>query len=178
MKTKLIFSLLTGLAGTALAQAPTPDATTLMSMGRVNEAKYLLSQNAKQSPTVQSYFDAGYGYLRAGQPDSARIWFEKGVPLDGKREPLNETGIAISYLVANDVANAGPKLEEVLKKSKSKNADILFRIGEAYTGYLTPNDGSIKPTYPKAVDAAKATEYLNKAAERDKKKPGHSVGVG
>jgi tetratricopeptide (TPR) repeat protein len=178
MKTKLIFSLLTGLAGTALAQAPTPDATTLMSMGRVNEAKYLLSRNAQQSPTVQSYFDAGYGYLRAGQPDSARVWFEKGVPLDGKREPLNETGIAISYLVANDVANAGPKLEEVLKKSKSKNADILFRIGEAYTGYLTPGDGSIKPTYPKAVDATKAIEYLNKAAERDKKNPAIQLALG
>ena len=178
MKTKLIFSLLTGLAGTALAQAPTPDATTLMSMGRVNEAKYLLSRNAQQSPTVQSYFDAGYGYLRAGQPDSARVWFEKGVPLDGKREPINETGIAISYLVANDVANAGPKLEEVLKKSKSKNADILFRIGEAYTGYLTPGDGSIKPTYPKAVDAAKAIDYLNKAAERDKKNPAIQLALG
>ncbi len=178
MKTKLIFSLLTGLAGTALAQAPTPDATTLMSMGRVNEAKYLLSRSAQQSPTVQSYFDAGYGYLRAGQPDSARVWFEKGVPLDGKREPLNETGIAISYLVANDVANAGPKLEEVLKKSKSKNADILFRIGEAYTGYLTPGDGSIKPTYPKAVDATKAIEYLNKAAERDKKNPAIQLALG
>ena len=78
MKTKFTFLCLMGLAGSSLAQAPTPDPTTLMSMGRVNEAKYLLSRNAQQNPSIQSYFDAGYGYLRAGQPDSARIWFEKG----------------------------------------------------------------------------------------------------
>ena len=51
------------------------------------------------------------------------------------------------------MANADPKLAEVVKKSKGKNADILFRIGEAYTGYLTPGNGSIKPTYPKVVNA-------------------------
>lgn len=178
MKTKLALLLFTGLAGTALAQSPTPDATTLMSMGRMDEAKYLLSRNAQQNPTVQSYFDAGYGYLRAGQPDSARIWFEKGIPLDGKREPINETGVAISYLVANNTATADPKLEEVLKKSKGKNADILFRIGEAYTGYLTPGDGSIKPTYPKIVNATKAIDYLNRAVERDKKNPAIQLALG
>lgn len=179
MKAQLTFLLLTGLAGAALAQqTPTPDATTMMSMGRMDEAKYLLRQQAQQAPSVQSYFDAGYGYLRAGQPDSARIWFEKGLPMDGKREPINETGIALSYLVANDMATAGPKLEEVLKKSKRKNADILFRIGEAYTGYLTPGDGSIKPTYPKIVNAAQAIDYLNQAADRDKKNPAIQLALG
>ena len=38
---------------------------------------------------------------------------KKGCPLDGKREPINETGMAISYLVANDRAKAEPKLAEV-----------------------------------------------------------------
>ncbi|MBO0950719.1 tetratricopeptide repeat protein [Fibrella forsythiae] len=153
----------------ALAQTPAPDATTLLSMGRSSEARQLLIQNARQNPSAQTYFQAGYGYLRIGQPDSARSWFEKGVPMDEKREPLNETGIAISYLLQADAASADVKLAEVLKKSKNKSASILYRIGEAYTGYLTPANGSIKPVYEKVVDAAKAIEYLTKASERDKK---------
>jgi len=171
MKTQLILLAAIALTSTlpAAAQAPAPDATTLMSMGRLNEAKQLLTRNARQSPSAESNFQAGYGYLRAGQPDSARIWFEKGVSMDEKRVPLNETGVALSYLVQGDKANAEPKLAEVLKKSKSKNAAILYRIGEAYTGYLSPANGTIKPVYEKIVDAAKAIDYLNKAAERDKK---------
>ncbi|XWW44883.1 tetratricopeptide repeat protein [Fibrella sp. USSR17] len=171
MKTQLILLAAISLTSAlpAAAQTPAPDATTLMSMGRLNEAKQLLTRNAQQTPTAESNFLAGYGYLRAGQPDSARIWFEKGVAMDEKRAPLNETGVALSYLVQGDKANAEPKLAEVLKKSKSKNAAILYRIGEAYTGYLSPANGSVKPVYENIVDAAKAIDYLNKAAERDKK---------
>ena len=167
-----------GIATSALAQAPTPDAATLMSMGRYEEAKTMLSRQAQQSPSMQTNFDAGYGYLRMGQPDSARIWFEKGRPLDEKRVPLNETGIALTYLVQNNTANADPKIDEVIKKSKGKNADILYRIGEAYTGYLTPDSGSIKPRYPEIVNAAKAIDYLNRAADRDKKNAAVQLALG
>ncbi len=183
MKFPIAFITTIGLSGTLLsglvsAQTPTPDATTLMTLGRFNEAHQLLNKAATQSPSMQTYFDAGYGYLRSGQPDSARIWFEKGVATDEKRIPLNQTGIALAHLVGNGVATAGPILDEVVKKSKGKNADILYRIGEAYTGYLTPDSGSIKPRYPKIVDAAKAIDYLNRAADRDKKNPAIQLALG
>lgn len=178
MQTQLTLLLATALAIPALAQTPPPDATTLMNAGRFEEAKQLLRRNAGQNPSMQTYFDAGYGYLRAGQPDSARVWFETGVPTDEKRVPLNETGIALTYLAKNDAANADPKIEQVVKKSKGKNADILFRIGEAYTGYLTPDSGSIKPRYPRAVNAAKAIDYLNRAAERSKKNADIQLALG
>ncbi|MCX6214133.1 tetratricopeptide repeat protein [Spirosoma sp.] len=178
MRTYIKTLLLSGLSVGALAQAPTPDANTLMNLGQFTEAKQLLNRNAQQSPSMQSLFDAGYGYLRSGQPDSARIWFTKGLSMDEKRTPLNETGMAISYLVENNAASAEPKLAEVLKKSKSKNADILYRIGEAYTGYLTPGNGSIKPVYAKAVNAAKAIDYLNQATERDKKNAAIQLALG
>ncbi len=161
-----------------LAQTPAPDANTLMNMGRFDEAKSLLVRNARQNPSMQTNFDAGYGYLRAGQPDSARVWFEKGVSMDEKRVPLNETGVALTYLMQNNTANADSKLAEVVKKSKSKNADILYRIGEAYTGYLTPDSGSIQPRYPKVVNAAKALDFLNRAAERDKKNAAIQLALG
>lgn len=177
MKTYLTW-ILALLATTAWAQTPAPDAITLMSMGRFDEAKTLLTRNAQQNPSMQTNFEVGYGYLRAGQPDSARIWFEKGLPLDGKREPLNETGVALTYLVQKDAANTEPKLAEVIKKSKGKNAEILYRIGEAYTGYLTPDSGSIKPRYPQVVDAVKALDYLNQATERDKKNAAIQLALG
>ncbi|GAB4020726.1 hypothetical protein GCM10028808_63190 [Spirosoma migulaei] len=178
MKTHLSILLLSGLACSVTAQTPTPDANTLMSLGRFDEAAQVLSRTAQQSPSDQTIFDAGYGYLRAGKPDSARAWFYKGISMDEKRIPLNQTGSALTYLVQNDNANADPKLEEVISRSKGKNADILFRIGEAYTGYLTPGDGSIKPRYPKAVNAAKAIDYLNRAADRDKKNPAIQLALG
>ncbi|GAB2567414.1 tetratricopeptide repeat protein [Spirosoma areae] len=182
MKTYLITLLTTvataGVATTALAQTQAPDAATLMNMGRFGEVKAQLIRNAQQNPSMQTNFDAGYGYLRAGQPDSARTWFEKGLPMDEKRVPLNETGVALTYLVQNNAANADPKLDEVVKQSKGKNADILYRIGEAYTGYLTPDSGSIKPRYPKAVNPAKAIDYLNRAAERDKKNAAIQLALG
>ena len=178
MKTQLTILFLSGLAGATLAQVPTPDANTLMNLGRFDEAKAILVRNAQQSPSVQTYFDAGYAYLRSGQPDSARIWFSKGIPLDEKRIPLNQTGSAITYLVKNDMTNAEPKLAEVVDKSKDKNAEILYRIGEAYTGFLTPGNGSIKPQYPKAVNAAKAIDYLTRAADLDKKNPAIQLALG
>lgn len=178
MKTYLSILLLSGLASSVTAQTPTPDANTLMSLGRFNEAAQVQSRNAQQSPSDQTIFDAGYGYLRAGKPDSARAWFYKGISMDDKRIPLNQTGSALTYLVQNDNANADPKLEEVISRSKGKNAEILFRIGEAYTGYLTPGDGSIKPLYPKAVNAAKAIDYLNRAVDRDKKNPAIQLALG
>ncbi|WP_332369355.1 tetratricopeptide repeat protein [Spirosoma telluris] len=178
MNTQLTILLLSGLAGTALAQTPTPDPNTLLNLGRFEEATQLLSRNAQQSPSAQTMFDAGYGYLRAGKPDSARIWFEKGISMDEKRTPLNEMGDAITYLVKNDPTNAEPKLAEVVKKSKGKNADILYRIGEAYTGYLTPGNGSIKPLYAKVVNPATAIDYLNRATERDKKNPAIQLALG
>ncbi|AUD04247.1 tetratricopeptide repeat protein [Spirosoma pollinicola] len=183
MKTHVHILTLLSLTGAmltrpALAQTPAPDATTLMNLGRFDEAKQLLVRNAQQNPSLQTNFDAGYGYLRAGQPDSARIWFSKGIPMDEKRVPLNQTGSALTFLVQKDSANAGAKLAEVISKSKGKNADILYRIGEAYTGYLTPGNGSIKPLYPKAVNATKAIEYLNRAVERDKKNPAIQLALG
>lgn len=178
MKTQLTYLILSGLAGATLAQTPAPDANALMNLGRFDEARTIFIRNAQQNPSMQTYFDAGYGYLRSGQPDSARAWFDKGISSDEKRIPLNQTGSAITYLVKNDTTNAAPKLKEVIDKSKGKNAEILYRIGEAYTGYLTPGNGSIKPIYPKAVNAAKAIDYLNRAVERDKKNAAIQLALG
>lgn len=166
-----------GTTSHSRAQTPAPDATTLMNLGRFDEASQLLRQRAQQSPSAETYFGAGYGYLRAGQPDSARGWFEKGVPMDAKRVPLNQAGVAITDLVQGRSALAEPVLADVIKRSKGKNAEILYRIGEAYTGYLTPGDGSIKPRY-KTVDPARAIDYLNQARDRDKKNAAIQLALG
>ena len=72
MKTYLTWILAT-LATTALAQTPAPDAITLMSMSRFDEAKTRLTRSAQQNPSMQANFDVGYGYLRAGQPGHHNI---------------------------------------------------------------------------------------------------------
>jgi len=178
MNTPLTLLFITGLSGNVLAQSPATDPDTRLNRSRPEEATQLLNRTAQQNPSARTLFDAGYGYLRAGKPDSARIWFQKGIPMDEKRTPLNEMGDAITYLVKNDPTHAGPKLAEVVKKSKGKNADILYRIGEAYTGYLTPGNGSIKPLYPQVVNAPTAIDYLNRATERNKKNPAIQLALG
>ncbi|RRA98809.1 tetratricopeptide repeat protein [Larkinella rosea] len=178
MKIYLSFLLVFSPVVSALAQAQSPNATELLSLGRFQEATQLLRQNARQNPSLQTNFDAGYGYLRSGKPDSAQIWFEKGILMDEKRFPLNQTGLAIITLIQNDNTKANLKLEEVISRSKGKNAEILFRIGEALTGYLTPGNGSIKPLYANVVNPAKAIEYLNRAADRDKKNAAIQLALG
>jgi|GEM_PF-426514 len=170
MKKPIIFWILSLLAlpGLTVAQSTTPDPMLLLSMGRDDEAKALLRRQAQQQPSGDTYFKAGYGYLRAGQPDSARRWFEQGLSRDDKRAPLNQLGLALTQLVQQP-GSADGQLAELVKRTRGKNAEILYRIGEAYTGYLTTTEGLIKPLYPRAADPAKAIDYLNRAAEREKK---------
>src|SRR5689334_1842341 len=117
MKIYLSFLLVFSPVVSALAQAQSPNATELLSLGRFQEATQLLRQNALQNPSLQTNFDAGYGYLRSGKPDSAQIWFEKGILMDEKRFPLNQTGLAIITLIQNDNTKANLKLEEVISRS-------------------------------------------------------------
>jgi predicted Zn-dependent protease len=87
--------------------------------------------------------------------------------LDEKRRPLNKTGIALTTYLEGKTAEAEALFEEVVKESKSKDAEILWRIGEGYTGYARVTGDVDAPLYPHH-NAAKAIEYLDKALKRDK----------
>jgi tetratricopeptide (TPR) repeat protein len=114
------------------------------------------------APSVDTYFLKGYTILSA--PDyaknlkAAQEAFEAGIALNKKGDPLNQVGLGMVKLASKDLAGAKAIFDEVKKDTKSRNADILYRIAEAYT------------MFPEANDPAEAVLTIDQALERHKTK--------
>jgi tetratricopeptide (TPR) repeat protein len=104
-------------------------------------------------------FNYGYYLLRTRQPDLAKAAFEKGFAVDPKNQ-LNKVGLGAVALAKGDRAGAKLAMDEAVKNSKGKDVNVLFRAGEAYSGYVAID--SLKSTY-KATDPAEAIRLLDMA---------------
>ena len=131
---------------------------------RFTAASKAFNQLAETSPSPQTLFYKGYAILRS--PDgltaenikAAQSAFEAGNALDKKGDPLNQIGLGMIKLASKDLAGGKAIFEEVKKSTKLKNADVLYRIAEAYT------------MFPGATDAAEAIININLALEKSKTK--------
>ena len=104
---------------------------------RYNAAGTIFKQLVATAPVAENYFYQGYYYLNLqdGQMDlaQAKESFAKGAALDAKRpDPLNRVGLATIKLLSGDKAGAKADFDLIKKDTKNKNADVMFRIGEAY----------------------------------------------
>jgi predicted Zn-dependent protease len=154
------------LMGEAMGQT-IDQALKQVERGSPADAAKQLAQIRQSNPSPEAFFYSGYQAIRAQDLKTARHYFEEGMKLDEKRRPLNKTGIALTTYLEGKTAEAESLFEEVLKESKSKDAEILWRIGEGYTGYTRTTGDVDEPLY-KHHNAAKAIEYLDKALKRDK----------
>jgi tetratricopeptide (TPR) repeat protein len=103
---------------------------------RYNASGMIFKQLVATAPTAESYFYLGYYYLNTPEPklDSAKMAFEKGAAIDPKKpDPLCRVGLGAVKLGMRDRVGAKADFDLVTKDTKSKNPDVLFRIGEAYT---------------------------------------------
>ncbi len=116
-------------------------------------------EKAGASGTADGLFNYGYYLLRTRQPDLAKAAFEKGFAADPKNQ-LNKVGLGAVSLAKGDRAGAKLAMDEAVKNSKGKEVNVLFRAGEAYSGYVAID--SLKPTY-KATDPAEAVRLLDMA---------------
>ena len=123
---------------------------------RPEKAKEIFTKLAESSPSTDNYYNLGYYYVRTNQLDEAQKAFEKGLALDDKSY-LNQVGIATVALGKGDMAKAKEMLEFVEKKTRGKDANVLFRAGEAYT------------LFDKNSDPAEAIRLLDEAVKRDNK---------
>lgn len=155
--------LATQLLGQEVDQALKP-----LERGRFEKAKTQINKTIQANPTAETYFYGGYLAIRTGNLDAAQSFFEKGLNLDEKRHPFNKAGLGIVAHLKGRTAEAEAIFKEVLKKSRSKDAIILWRIGEAYTGYL-PTTGRLSQPLYAHKDPQKAIYYLQKALKRNKK---------
>ncbi|MCD8538549.1 MAG: hypothetical protein LRY55_01410 [Leadbetterella sp.] len=116
------------------------------------------------SPGTDTYFLKGYtilsspGYAKAENLKAAREAFEAGNALEKKGDPLNQVGLGMVKLASKDLAGAKAIFEEVKKETKSRNADILYRIAEAYV------------MFPEANDPAEAILTIDLALDKHKTK--------
>ncbi|AFK04737.1 Tetratricopeptide TPR_2 repeat-containing protein [Emticicia oligotrophica DSM 17448] len=104
---------------------------------RYNAAETIFKQLVSSAPTAENYYYLGYYYLNlqdgANDLEKAKDAFTKGAALDAKRpDPLNRVGLATVKLLSGDRAGAKADFDLIKKDTKNKNADVMFRIGEAY----------------------------------------------
>ncbi|TAH09506.1 MAG: hypothetical protein EAZ14_09025, partial [Runella slithyformis] len=163
MNNKLKSLLVAFTASTlAVGQVAAQDVATGLKLLDNNQAclaKDNFEKLAAATPTADNQFYLGYYYLRTNQADLAKGAFEKGLAADPKNQ-LNAVGLGAVSLAKGDRGTAKIAFDAALKATKNKNMDVLFRAGEAYTGYVAID--SLKPLY-KTTDPAQAIAYLDMA---------------
>ncbi|MFN3272569.1 MAG: tetratricopeptide repeat protein [Cloacibacterium caeni] len=120
------------------------------------KAKEIFNQMIAKSPTAENYYYLGYSYLSQFEPnfELAKENFDKGLAIDSKSY-LNKIGLATIKLGKGQKASAITELTQVAKESKEKDAEVLYRIGEALTMFENNNDPALAITYiNKAIDKA------------------------
>ncbi|GGD59899.1 hypothetical protein GCM10011514_24840 [Emticicia aquatilis] len=117
---------------------------------RYNAAETIFKQLASTAPSAENYYYLGYFYLNlqdeegkvsSADLEKAKDAFTKGTALDAKKpDPLNRVGLATVKLLSGDRAGAKADFDLIKKDTKNKNADVIFRIGEAYSLSAKVND--------------------------------------
>lgn len=122
------------------------------------KAKEIFNQMIAKSPTAENYYYLGYSYLSQFEPnfELAKENFDKGLAIDSKSY-LNKIGLATIKLGKGQKASAITELTQVAKESKEKDAEVLYRIGEALTMFENNNDPAL------------AITFINKAIEKAQK---------
>jgi tetratricopeptide (TPR) repeat protein len=103
------------------------------------KAKATMTAVVAASPTAENLYYLGYAQLRTGDLKAAQATFEKGLAAEPK-QPLNSVGLATLMLANKNVAGAKAAFDKILLDTKMKNADVDFRIAEAYTLFEDAND--------------------------------------
>ncbi|KQR93824.1 hypothetical protein ASG01_08155 [Chryseobacterium sp. Leaf180] len=122
------------------------------------QAKTNFASMIAKEPKAENYFYLGNTFLKQSDPDftSATDNFNKGLAADSKSN-LNKLGLASVRLGKGD-KSAVAEIQKIVKDSKEKDAEVLFRAAEALTIYEKNNAPDL------------AIEYLNKAIERAQRK--------
>ncbi|QOW10828.1 tetratricopeptide repeat protein [Kaistella flava (ex Peng et al. 2021)] len=121
------------------------------------QARQVFTEMVAKSATAENYFYLGNSYLTQFEPnfEKAKEDFDKGLAID-KKSNLNKIGLASIKLGKGDKAAIG-EIQNIVKDSKEKDAEVLYRAAEALTLF---GGASVADT---------AIDYLNKAIEKSAK---------
>lgn len=115
-----------------------------MEMEQFSKAGKVFESLASSSPTAENLYNLGLYYMKLELFDStgganaelAKTQFEKGTTLDPKY-PFNYVGLGSYAMFKGDKAKAKEQFDKAIQLTKGKNADVLYRVGEAYSIYPT-----------------------------------------
>ncbi len=110
----------------------------------------------KETQNAALYYYMGTAYLGSSRPDSAKMYFDKGLNINAN-EPLNYIGTGALALNKNDQAGAKSNFDKAISLAP-KNSNVYILIADAL----------INSEY---FDYNKAIVLLNKAKELDKMNP-------
>lgn len=122
------------------------------------KAKDIFNQMIAKAPSdANNYFYLGNSYLSQFEPsfDKAEESFKKGLSIDGKNY-LNKIGLA-SIKVAKGDKSGIAEIQKIVSDSREKDAEVLYRAGEALTMFENNNSADL------------AISYLNKAIDKSQK---------
>ncbi len=111
--------------------------------------RYLAAQKvfeglASSTPSTENYFELGRYYLSTPNYkeniSKSVDAFTKGNALGKKGDTFNTIGLGMAKLATKDFSGAKLIFDEVIKDTKSKDPDALYRIAEAYTMFEDAND--------------------------------------
>lgn len=121
------------------------------------KAKKNFEDMLAKSPSAENYFYLGNTYLSQSEPNFAKAqeYFNKGLATDSKSY-LNKIGLATVKLGKGDKSGIS-EIQNIVKDSREKDDEVLFRAAEALTMYENTNAPDL------------AISFLNKAVERAQK---------
>ena len=122
-------------------------------------ARDIFNQMITKAPNeAENYFYLGDTYLTQFEPNfvKAAEYFNKGITLD-KKAYLNKIGLATIKLGKGDKSGIAD-IQEIVKDSREKDPEVLFRAAEALTMFEETSDPDL------------SIDYLNKAIARADRK--------
>lgn len=153
---KIAFGVAVGFFGITSAQT-LQDGVANADSHKYAKAKEVFTQMIAKSPTAENYFYLGNSYLTQFEPnfETAQENFNKGLAED-KRSNLNKIGLASVKLGKGD-KSAVMEIQNIVKDSRDKDAEVLYRAAEALT------------IFGGAQNADLAIDYLNRAVDKSQR---------
>lgn len=146
---KIMKSLLFGISVLLISAANVNAQSVAEGLRHLNAERYIqagqvFNDLVKADPSTENYFQLGRFLLST--PDAktniekANEAFEKGNALEKKGDINNTIGLGLIKLAEEDFGGAKLIFDELIKKGRNKDADLLYRIAEAYTLLPWAND--------------------------------------
>ncbi len=153
MKLKLILLVFSVFALINVQAQTIQDGIALLHGEKLKEAGEIFKKIAEPGTNADDQYYLGYYYIKNNQFEEAKKAFDKGLEIDSKSY-INMVGLGALELQKGNKA-AAKEFFDTAEKKKKKDAEVLFRIGEAYT------------LFEKNNDPAEAIRLLDEAVKRD-----------